>query len=217
MKKKNRTFSLDLHPTRIYLDEIILLEEVLRQNCKSMYIDVDDEEYDFDTTSELCSLKKKAISNVAIIAHAPDINIRISDSYARISYQSDDVCVLGVIEKIRQILQGGQSYWNIFLYWKGSVILFLTLTALLIVAEIVLLPHPLKVKLEIANILFLISTFIWILKAVLFSQHSIIYLVRRSERRHPLKKLFFKSSREIIIAVVSSALAAIITKQLVSP
>ena len=214
MKKKVQAVSVDLPPIRIYLDELRMIETELKENCESYFIEVDESEYDFESVDELLTSRKNKVSDISLITRKPDIKIRLAKHFANLHGAENNIITMGLIEKLKSVLEAKQSIFYKFLLWKKSRIFFFSILVVLIGAEAIFLPYQFDVKFNIADLTFLLVVFVSLFQSFLFPHYSVVYLSERNTHQSLWRQIWIEYGGKIFIAVLSSVITTIVLKKL---
>ncbi|PHM09460.1 hypothetical protein [Nostoc sp. 'Peltigera malacea cyanobiont' DB3992] len=103
MKKLPKRISVSLSSVLLYLQDIELIEEVFKNNCKSYKIVT--EEYEVDSIEELKQLGTLEFEKIGFQSQEPQVSLDILFSSTRIFCYEDNVVSTGIVSKLVEILE----------------------------------------------------------------------------------------------------------------
>ena len=201
--KKNR--DIDIPPVRLYMEDIREIEEIYRQNCKEYKIRTED--FVFDSSEELKSINEKKISNLYFESSNPSISMRLYKRYGVISGYNDEVSVLGIVTKIKSVLDKRVTPLRyIDSKWFVIFIVFLSLLSFQWALSFYRLADKVDKLFLFVSYLILSSLLLFSWMAfTLFMKHSVIYLFDKSSQ----KNFFSRNKDQIVLVTIGAILGAL--------
>lgn len=181
MKKLIKNFSKDFPPVRLYLEDLVEIENVLKKICKNIEISTEDHVLE-NLLEDLKKINKDKISSLHFHCSDPYITLDFNKSSIRTYvWDQDNLTAMGALLKIESILKKRIAFTkylslnpNSKFYW----FFFFPLIVLVGSGKIGIPKHEL-----FFNILFLGAFILWFFASFIFSfkEYTIIYLMNRSD------------------------------------
>ena len=202
MKKIKKSHSIYITPIRLFLEDIQTIEDIYKQYCKSFTIKTDD--YVLDTTAELKEINKEKISRLSFESFDPHIHVDLSECTARIYSRKDDPNSLGIVAKLKEVLDKRVTSWRfIFSSWimiPAQILLwvfywtFLCVNSLSMISGLTIIP---------------LIMVLWYVAQYRFKskKHTIIYIVNKKN----LPNFFRRNKDQIVLVVISAIVGGIIS------
>ena len=205
MQQKNKSYSLDLDPVVLYIDD---LEQIVSYfDESSIDVDISTDEYVLDNIQELENISTEILTSMTIKSSSPYISLKLYDNSLQVYISNDDAISRGILEKIKQLLISRRRR-TFFIYktWFHSIYgAFGTLSWLIIITGLA--------KDNIPAILFgiIFAVIIYLMlkwsKKISFKKYCTIYLKKRIDTPS-----FWKRNRDqITIAIIAALTGGLVT------
>ena len=141
MKKINQLFSKKFKMPRLFRDDLIAMEEIIKDELKPREYKLETKEYEYENV-ELIPKDTKDTTALTIRTYLPNITIYLSGSNAEIrTYDKPDLATLGVITKISNMIEKRERlvlFWfiRIFDHVITSLFLFVIINGLILYGSI---------------------------------------------------------------------------------
>lgn len=107
MKKLPKSISIFLSPSRLFLNDLELLEEVYKDNCQSYKINTKD--YEIDCVEEIKQLGSSKFNFIQINSYNPSVTLTISSDFTEIYSSTNNILSTGIITKLQELLKHRRS------------------------------------------------------------------------------------------------------------
>ena len=213
MKKLAQRILIDLPPVRLYLDDLEEIETILKSEFKRLKIR--SEGFELSSVSELREFKKDKVKDLDIsVCDSFYMYLSLNKGSARISSEQDDIRVVGIIEKIKQIVTRKSSVFK-FMRWKDLLLIHLVISAvcgLLLAKFLVSLMSPGPSgflfggrPIYMGALLSFFAIVDFLLYRLAFRSYSVIYLLPKNESPGFLKR----NKDQLLVAFISALIGAI--------
>jgi len=206
MKTLKQPISKELPLTRMYLDDVKAIYDILKNNCGSVEITTD--KYEISDVTKLKDIGESQIHTLNFECRDPYISINLFPSHGRIYISEDSTITRGILSQIEDILNKcKRKIASILDSFSAYIIL-----GLLLSTSLVMISKFTEGWLSITLVIFIILIFILYYGQTYrlsLHQHSTIILSERRERAN-----FFKRNKDqiivgLIIAIVSVGLTVL--------
>ena len=209
MKELKRPISKELPPTRMYLDDVQAIYNILKNNCSSVRIETD--KYEISDIVKLKDISVNEIHTISFKCRDPYIIIDLLPHGGRLYIEEDSTINRGILSQIEDILSKCE---------RKIIRLLNSLPAYLVVGMLLGVAFPiifkfterwLSVTLSISLLVILILLLVKSYRLSL-RQHSTIILSERRARASFIKRNKDQIIVGLIIATVSVALTVLAFK-----
>ena len=205
MKKRRKSISVSIPPIRLYLEDIKKIEEVYKEHFETFKIITED--FEFDSVEDLKKLEKYKLSSLSFESSEPYIHVDLSRSNARIYSSNDDAESVGIVTKLKNILEKRITPLKFLLSnWIAFILIFLLISSNIIYS---IFYGKSGIFILISFCSYLILNSLWSILGwrLDLRKYSMIYLTNRISRRN----FFSRNKDQIILAGISAILGSIAT------
>jgi hypothetical protein len=198
MKKLDQSISQSYLPIKLYLDDLLEVQRILRESSKDMQLKSSG--YSFDSIEEMAStLGKQEVFELEMHSSSPDSRIEFTRLWAKVYVASSAITSAGMFHSIDHVIAKSRRplsfIYSFYTIW-GINIFSIVSTPL---AKLFELPFINNLSLGGFVVLF------WVL-FVRLRRHSTIVLTPRNASR----TFWSRNKDEIIIALISATVGALL-------
>ncbi len=200
MKQKVNTLSKNFTAVKVFLDDLSLIESILKEGCSDIKFETKD--YEFSSVEELQNtFGNQNLSQLKISTWEPYITIRLDQLSARLYCGSDKTKDVGIFYKLNTVLSRAQrkpaflySYWS---FLTGNILLSL----------VSLLPESYLPKILFVGVgVVFIFWVCWVSYIRLLKTSDIILSAQTD-----IKSFWFRNKDQVVVGVFIAIITALLT------
>jgi hypothetical protein len=204
MKRINKSLSTEYPTVKLFLEDLIAIESILKESAENFEIATDD--YTFTSVDELKNkYKNEKLSSIKISTRTPYINIVLNKTWVRLYCGSEEISTTGIYYKLDKILSAKvrkpRFLYSYYIIWIGNILLFASIPSYF-------LPKKINPQILLIGGVLSLIWFIWIL------WFSYIRLFRSSDisliKKVDLRNFFSRNKDQIIVGLINGIIGAVI-------
>jgi hypothetical protein len=205
MKRKNQSYIKELEMPRLFREDLISIEKIIKEDLQPKEYKIETKEYEYESVN-LIPDDHKTVTELRIQTYTPYISIEFNRFNARIYSADDDLKTTGALTKILEILVKKERR---VLYWSQKTSTFLAPILFLVSFRLLVETGKLELTKQWLTLGIFISSIIWWVASFHTSMRrfSIINFALSRERPNFLQR----NKDQIMLLIVGAILGTFFT------